>query len=98
MKFQYIKTRHFFQSKSTAGRMRNTQLLTPMTKGSLSKPMEIFLKEKLNAKALRSIGCSGGGCISEGHSYDTDQGEIFVKTNTNAKVKIYLHVHIILYT
>ncbi|XP_006004311.1 ketosamine-3-kinase [Latimeria chalumnae] len=43
--------------------------------------METVLKRELNTSTLRPSGHSGGGCISQGQSYDTDQGRLFVKIN-----------------
>lgn len=43
--------------------------------------MEALLKRELATSVLKSTGHSGGGCISEGQSYDTDTGRVFVKIN-----------------
>ncbi|XP_051572455.1 ketosamine-3-kinase-like [Myxocyprinus asiaticus] len=43
--------------------------------------METLLKRELGTSVLKSSGHSGGGCISEGQSYDTDTGRVFVKIN-----------------
>lgn len=37
---------------------------------------------------LKSTGHSGGGCISEGQSYDTDNGRVFVKINHKSQAKL----------
>ena len=44
--------------------------------------MEKFLKERLGYEDVRRSGKGGGGCISEGELYHTDQGKIFVKENS----------------
>lgn len=48
--------------------------------------MEAKLKKELGTSTLKSTGHSGGGCISEGQSYDTDSGRVFVKTNHKSEV------------
>lgn len=48
--------------------------------------MEAKLKEELGTTLLRSTGYSGAGCISEGTSYDTDSGRVFVKINNRSDV------------
>ena len=54
--------------------------------------MEAKLKKELGTAMLKSTGHSGGGCISEGQSYDTDTGRVFVKINHKSEV-----LYIILY-
>lgn len=49
--------------------------------------MEAKLKEELGTTVLKSTGHSGGGCISEGQSYDTDTGRVFVKINHKSEAK-----------
>ncbi|CAL8303667.1 unnamed protein product [Merluccius merluccius] len=49
--------------------------------------MEAKLKEELGTSLLKSTGHSGGGCISEGQSYDTDHGRVFVKINHKSQAK-----------
>lgn len=49
--------------------------------------MEQLLRSELRTATLRALGRSGGGCISEGHSYDTDAGPVFVKVNRRAQVR-----------
>lgn len=44
--------------------------------------MENYLKEKLGYTFVKRSGQTGGGCISQGEMYHTDQGQIFVKENT----------------
>lgn len=48
--------------------------------------MEAKLKKELGTTMLKSAGHSGGGCISEGQSYDTDTGRVFVKINHKSEV------------
>ena len=48
--------------------------------------MEKFLKESLRTQSLKHLDHSSGGCISDGHSYETDHGNIFVKCNSDEKV------------
>ncbi|CAL9693226.1 unnamed protein product [Knipowitschia caucasica] len=50
--------------------------------------MEAKLKQELGTSVLKSTGHSGGGCISEGQSYDTDSGRIFVKINHKSEAKL----------
>lgn len=49
--------------------------------------MEAQLKRELGTSVLKPTGYSGGGCISEGQSYDTDNGRIFVKINHKSEAK-----------
>lgn len=48
--------------------------------------MEAKIKKELGTVMLRPTGHSGGGCISEGQSYDTDGGRVFVKINHKSEV------------
>lgn len=48
--------------------------------------MEAQLKRELGTTILKATGHSGGGCINEGHSYDTDNGRVFVKINHKSEV------------
>lgn len=49
--------------------------------------METFLKNSLGCQYVKKIGSAGGGCISDGCSYETDNyGRVFVKSNTNTEV------------
>lgn len=48
--------------------------------------MEALLKRELGTVLLKSAGHSAGGCISEGQSYDTDTGRVFVKINHKEEV------------
>lgn len=49
--------------------------------------MEALLKRELGYRSVKAAGHSGGGCISQGQSYDTDRGRVFVKVNTKAEVR-----------
>ena len=48
--------------------------------------METVLKSTLGVSRARAIGRGGGGCISEGQTYDTDKGKFFVKVNHQSEV------------
>jgi len=49
--------------------------------------MEALLKEALSTKTLRpTCQSAGGGCISNGEAYFTDDGTVFVKSNNKPKV------------
>lgn len=50
--------------------------------------MEAKLKKELGTNMLKSTGHSGAGCISEGQSYDTDFGRVFVKINHKSEAKL----------
>ena len=47
--------------------------------------MEKFLRDELCTSALQSLSAHGG-CISNGHSYQTDTGSVFVKHCTESQV------------
>nr|BAT46493.1 fructosamine 3 kinase related protein [Tokudaia muenninki] len=49
--------------------------------------METLLKRELGCSSVKATGHSGGGCISQGQSYDTDKGRVFVKVNSKAEAK-----------
>ncbi|XP_015280367.1 PREDICTED: ketosamine-3-kinase [Gekko japonicus] len=49
--------------------------------------MEAVLRRELGTSVLRPVGHSGGGCISHGESFDTDQGPVFVKINSRAEAR-----------
>ena len=44
--------------------------------------MENYLKDSLGYTFVKRSGRGGGGCISQGEMYHTDQGRIFVKENS----------------
>ncbi|XP_034046921.1 ketosamine-3-kinase [Thalassophryne amazonica] len=50
--------------------------------------MEAKLKKELGTSVLKLAGHSGGGCISDGQSYDTDTGRVFVKINHKSEAKL----------
>lgn len=50
--------------------------------------MEAKLKKELGTATLKPTGHSGGGCISESQSYETDSGRVFVKINHKSEVTI----------
>ncbi|NXS01685.1 KT3K kinase, partial [Oxylabes madagascariensis] len=45
------------------------------------------LKRALGTAVLRPTGHTGGGCISQGRSYDTDRGRVFVKSNSRSEAR-----------
>uniref|UniRef100_A0A8C5QD09 protein-ribulosamine 3-kinase n=1 Tax=Leptobrachium leishanense TaxID=445787 RepID=A0A8C5QD09_9ANUR len=49
--------------------------------------MESLLKQELDSCLIKQAGHSGGGCISQGQSYDTDKGRVFVKINHKAEAR-----------
>ncbi|XP_075034277.1 ketosamine-3-kinase-like [Mixophyes fleayi] len=49
--------------------------------------MEALLKKELNCSQVKPSGHSGGGCISQGQSYDTDKGRFFVKINHKSEAR-----------
>ncbi|XP_055971421.1 fructosamine-3-kinase isoform X1 [Sorex fumeus] len=49
--------------------------------------MERLLRAELRTATLRPFGSPGAGCISEGRSYDTDAGPVFVKVNRRAQAR-----------
>ncbi|XP_042247967.1 ketosamine-3-kinase [Thunnus maccoyii] len=50
--------------------------------------MEAMLKRELGTGMLKPAGRAAGGCISEGQSYDTDTGRVFVKINHKSQAKL----------
>ncbi|XP_028979459.2 ketosamine-3-kinase [Esox lucius] len=50
--------------------------------------MDAQLKKELGTSTLRSTGYSAAGFISEGQSYDTDNGRVFVKINHKSQAKL----------
>uniref|UniRef100_A0A8C6ENN1 protein-ribulosamine 3-kinase n=1 Tax=Marmota marmota marmota TaxID=9994 RepID=A0A8C6ENN1_MARMA len=49
--------------------------------------MEELLQRELGCRSVQASGHSGGGCISQGQSYDTDIGRVFVKVNPKSEAK-----------
>lgn len=52
--------------------------------------MEDKIKKELGTATLKSAGHSEGGCISQGQSYHTDTGKVFVKINHKSQVTMIL--------
>lgn len=50
--------------------------------------MEELLRRELGCSFVKATGHSGGGCISQGQTYDTDRGRVFVKVNPKAEVRV----------
>ncbi|MBN3310393.1 ketosamine-3-kinase [Amia ocellicauda] len=50
--------------------------------------MEALLQRELGTTTLRASGHTSGGCISEGQSYDTDSGRVFVKVNRKSQARL----------
>ncbi|XP_064620566.1 ketosamine-3-kinase-like isoform X2 [Lineus longissimus] len=50
--------------------------------------MESLLKKELGTTKLKQFGGCGGGCISRGNGYDTDQGKIFAKFNSESGARV----------
>ena len=49
--------------------------------------MELFLQRELQTCTVRALSRTGGGCISDGRSYELDDGrKVFVKHNQDDKV------------
>lgn len=48
--------------------------------------LEELLRRELDTSILRSAGRSGRGCISDGCTYETDSGRVFVKINRKPEV------------
>ena len=59
--------------------------------GPQSSEMEKLLKAELGAATISCHGSSGGGCISEGSTYNVDSGKVFVKVNRNKEVQDTLY-------
>jgi len=58
-----------------------------MAKGSHPWKLEEILKKELQTTQCQGfVGFAGGGCISEGKSFDTDHGKVFVKVNDKSGV------------
>ncbi|XP_077869709.1 ketosamine-3-kinase-like [Saccoglossus kowalevskii] len=51
--------------------------------------MESLLKKQLGCTRVKSFGYGGGGCISSGQSYETDNyGKVFVKINSESGARL----------
>ncbi len=53
---------------------------------SIFSTMEKLIQKELGYSTMKTFGSGGGGCISNGQSYKTEQGKIFVKMNSKPKV------------
>ncbi|XP_075702234.1 ketosamine-3-kinase-like [Rhinoderma darwinii] len=49
--------------------------------------MEALLEKELSVSGVKLSGHSGGGCISQGQSYDTDRGCFYVKSNHKSEAR-----------
>ncbi|XP_067649471.1 ketosamine-3-kinase-like [Haliotis asinina] len=49
--------------------------------------MEEMLKQELGTSVLKRTRMGGGGCISEGVAYETDEGLVFVKMNRESEAR-----------
>uniref|UniRef100_R4GG02 protein-ribulosamine 3-kinase n=3 Tax=Gallus gallus TaxID=9031 RepID=R4GG02_CHICK len=49
--------------------------------------MEEALRRELGTSVLRATGHLGGGCISQGQSYETDGGRVYVKSNSKPEAR-----------
>lgn len=61
--------------------------------------MEKILKTELKTSVLKAFGGSGGGgYISQGQTYETDSGRVFVKINHKSQVNAsrYLTINVVL--
>ncbi|XP_068678289.1 ketosamine-3-kinase-like [Montipora foliosa] len=58
-----------------------------MARASRVSEIEEILKKELNTTKFKSLGSASGGCINEGHSFDTDHGKIFVKVNEKSEAR-----------
>ncbi|CAN8220588.1 unnamed protein product [Coccothraustes coccothraustes] len=52
--------------------------------------MEDALKRARGAAVLRPTEPSGGGCISLGRSYDTDRGQVSVRSSCEGELRMFL--------
>ena len=63
-------------------------VVSDMAKEATSRKLVDLLKKELKCEKCESLGFASGGCISEGKSFDTDNGKIFVKVNTKSEVLV----------
>ena len=47
--------------------------------------MEALLQKELGSSRVVSLGRCSGDCISDGQSYETESGKVFVKRNKDQK-------------
>lgn len=57
-----------------------------MAQGSHPLKLEEILKKELQTTKCQGFGSAAGGCISEGQSFDTGHGKVFVKVNDKSGV------------
>lgn len=51
------------------------------------KDLQAHIKQELGVSYLKDIGLGGGGCISQGSTYETDKyGRVFIKVNPKSGV------------
>lgn len=85
-------TRHFSNNLSHSFACAALNALTiiiavsNMAEASRPLKLEEFLKKELNTTKCQGLALASGGCISEGRSFDTDHGKIFVKVNAKSEV------------
>ena len=90
-------TRHFSKFTIRASLSIGMRRINPLTivivvsdmaKEATSRKLVDLLKKELKCEKCESLGFASGGCISEGKSFDTDNGKIFVKVNTKSEVLV----------
>ena len=59
-----------------------------MAKSLEVSKLEEILQKELKTTKLKHLGFANGGCISEGQSYLTENGRIFVKVNEKFGVNL----------
>ncbi|CAI8023207.1 Fructosamine-3-kinase [Geodia barretti] len=74
------------QNRGSVHATRGIRILSPCH--VMSKALEDFLRSQLSTSVLRPLGAAGGGCISDGRSYLTDSGQVFVKHNTKREAEV----------
>ncbi|GIX77224.1 protein MTO1 homolog, mitochondrial, partial [Caerostris extrusa] len=68
--------------------VRTKEIDIPQEVISINVIMESKLKAALELSFVKSKGTKGGGCISEGRVFETENGDIFVKVNKEAKAEV----------
>lgn len=63
-----------------------------MAKSLQVSKLEEILQKELNTTKVKHLGFATGGCISEGQSYLTENGRIFVKVNEKSGVNLTYQV------
>lgn len=59
-----------------------------MVKEVILRKFVDFLKKEFKCEKCEFLGFVSGGCISEGKSFDIDNGKIFVKVNIKLEVLV----------